>query len=172
MGLLDLIRSLFSRGEKIECPNCGSAGAIKTSDELIHCKNQSCQNFDSGLAFGGRLVRRYTTVPTRGDFVPEHPVSIRYVNFVGQDRNFSAERDSLVRKKNHIVAQMVPTGRKITLSRDRIKNLGEVESQMPQRVDPGQNWPTGRERQILNYHKNHGTTSPRYEQVRAKYPNW
>ena len=110
MGLLDLIRGLFSRGEKVECPNCGSAGAIKTSDELIHCKNrESYQNFDSGLAFGGRLVRRCTTVPTRGDFVPEHPVSIRYVNFVGQDRNFSAERDSLVRKKNHIVAQVVPT---------------------------------------------------------------
>ena len=172
MGLIEFIRGLFSRGEKVECPNCGSAGAIKTSDDLIHCKNQSCQNFDSGLAFGGRLVRRYTSVPTRGGFVPEHPVSIRYVNFVGQDRDFSAERDSLLRKKNHIVAQVVPTGRKITLSRDRINNLGEVESHMPQRVEPGQNWPTGRERQILSYHKKHGSTSPRYEQVRAKYPNW
>jgi hypothetical protein len=172
MGLFDALMSLFSRGEKIECPHCGTADARKTSDQIIHCKNMSCSNFDSGLAFGGRLRRRYTAVPTRGDFVPEHPVSIRYVNFVGQDRDFSAERDSLLRKKNHIVAQVAPTGRKITLSRDRIKNLGEVESHMPKRVEPGQSWPTGRERQILNYHKNHGTTSPRYEQVRAKYPNW
>jgi hypothetical protein len=172
MGLLDALMSLFFRGEKIECPHCGTADARKTSDQIIHCKNMSCPNFDSGLASGGRLRRRYTAVPTRGDFVPEHPVSIRYVNFVGQDRDFSTERDSLLRKKNHIVAQVAPTGRKITLSRDRIKNLGEVESHMPQRVEPGQNWPTGRERQILNYHKNHGTTSPRYEQVRAKYPNW
>ena len=171
MGLLDLIRSLFSRGEKIECPNCGIAGAIKTSDELIHCKNQSCPNFDPGVVLGGRLVRRYTSVPTRGDFVPEHPVSIRYVNFVGQDRDFSGERDSLVRKKNHIVAQVAPTGRKITLSRDRIKNLGEVESHMPQRVEPGQNWPTGRERQILNYHKNRGTTSPRASATTSSRPS-
>ncbi len=172
MGLIEFIRGWFSRGEKIECPNCGSSGAIKTSDELIHCKNQSCPNFDPGLVLGGRLVRHYTSLPTRGDFVPEHPVSIRYLNFVGQDRDFSAERDSLVRKKNHIVTQVAPTGRKIALSRDRIKNLSEVESHMPRRIEPGQNWPTGRDRQILNYHKNHGSTSPRYEQVRAKYPNW
>jgi hypothetical protein len=172
MGLLDFLTKLFGGGDKIECPNCGTAGARKTRDELIHCKNPSCKFFDAGLAYGGPLVRRYTTVPTRGNFRPENPVSIRYVNFVGQDRDFSAERDSLVRKKNHIVAQVAPTGRKITLSRDRIQNLSDVEGNMPRRVEPGQGWPTGRERQILTYHKKHGTTSPRYEQVRAKYPNW
>ena len=172
MGLFDFLKVLFSRGEKVDCPDCGSSGAIKTGDGIIHCKNQSCQNFDSGLVTGGRLVRRYTAVPAQGGFVPEHPVSIRYVNFVGQDRDFSAERDTLVRKKNHIVAQVAPTGRKITLSREKIKNLAEVESNMPRQVEPGQNWPTGRERQILNYHKKHGSTSPRYEQARAKYPNW
>ena len=170
MGLFDFIRRLFSRGEKIDCPNCGTAGAIKTSDELVHCKNQSCENFDAGLTYGGRFVRRYTAVPTKGDFRPEHPVSIRYVNFVGQSRDFSAERDSLVRKCNHIVAQVAPTGRKIALSRDRIQNLGEIEAYLPHKLEPGQNWPSGRERQILTYHKKHGTTSPRYEQVRAKYP--
>jgi len=172
MGLVAFIRSLFSRGAKIDCPNCGSAGAIKTSDELVHCKNPSCANFDAGLASGGRLVRRYTEVPTRGNFQPEHPVSIRYSNFVGQVRNFSAERDSLVCKRNHIVAQVAPTGRKITLSRDRIQNLGEIEAFLPHKLEPGQPWPSGRERQILNYHKKHGTTSARYEQVRAKYPKW
>jgi hypothetical protein len=172
MALFDFLRRLFSRGETIECPNCGTAGAIKTSDELIHCKNQSCQNFDAGLASGGRLVRRYTEVPTEGDFRPEHAVSIRYTNFVGQSRDFSAERDSLVRKRNHIVAQVAPKGIKIALSRDRIQNLAEVEAYLPHKLEPGQQWPTGRERQILNYHKKHGTTSPRYEQVRAKYPGW
>jgi hypothetical protein len=172
MGLLDFLMNLFSGGEKIDCPNCGTAGARKTRDELIHCKNPSCQNFDAGLASGGRLVRRYTNVPTHGNFHPEHAVSIRYVNFVGQSRDFSAERDSLVRKRNHIVAQVAPTGRKIALSRDRIQNLGEIEASLAHKLEPGQPWPTGRERQILNYHKKHGTTSPRYEQVRAKYPNW
>lgn len=172
MGLLDFLISLFSGGEKIECPNCGTAGARKTKDELIHCKNPSCSNFDAGPIYGGRWRRRYTEVPTRGNFRPEHSVSIRYVNFVGQNRDFSAERDSLVRKRNHIVAQVAPTGKKITLFRDRIQNLSEVEAYASQRVEPGQNWPTGRERQILNYHKKHGTTSQRYEEVRAKYPSW
>jgi hypothetical protein len=172
MGLFDFLRRLFSRGERIDCPNCGTADAIKTSDELVHCRNASCQNFDSGLASGGRLVRRYTEVPTKGDFRPAHPVSIRYTNFIGQSRDFSAERDSLVRKRNHIVAQVAPKGIKIALSRDRIQNLSEVEAYLPHKLEPGQQWPSGRERQILNYHKKRGTTSPRYEQVRAKYPGW
>jgi hypothetical protein len=168
MRLLDFLISLFSGGDKIDCPNCGTAGARKTRDGTIRCKSQTCPNFDPSLALG----RRIAPVPTRGDFRPEHPVSIRYVNFVGQSRDFSAERDSLVRKRNHIVAQVAPTGRRIALSRDRVQNLSEVEGNMPQRVAPGQNWPTPRERQILGYHKKHGTTSPRCEQVRAKYPNW
>ena len=172
MGLLDFLTQLFFRGDKIECPSCLTAGALQTADGLVHCRNRICPNYDPGYVIGGRLVRRLTTVPTKGNFRAEHPVSIRYINFAGQSRDFSAERDSLVRKKNHIVAAVTPTGRKIALSRDRIQNLSEVEGYMPKRVEPGQSWPTGRERQILNYHKNHGTTSPRYQQLRAKYPNW
>ena len=172
MGLLDFLINLFSGGEKLDCPSCGTSGARRTRDQLIHCKNPSCPNFDPGLVFGGSMVRRETTVPTRGNFQPEHPVSIRYVNYVGQNRDFSAEQDSLIRRHNHIVARVAPTGKKITLSRDRIQNLSEVEAQLPSKVEPGQTWPRGRDLQILNYHKKHGTTSPRYEQLRAKYPNW
>ena len=168
MGLLDFLISLFCGGQKVDCPNCGTPGARKKSDGTIRCISQTCQNYDPSLALG----RKIAPVPTRGDFSPEHPVSIRYTNFVGQSRDFSAERDSLVRKKNHIVAEVAPTGRTIALSRDRIQNLSEVEGYMPKRVAPGQNWPSGRERQILGYHKKNGTTSPRYEQLRAKYPNW
>lgn len=168
MGLLDLLISLFSGGKTIECPNCGTAEARKARDGTVRCKNPKCTYFDASLMLG----RRIAPVPMEGSFQPEHPVSIRYVNFVSQSRDFSAERDSLERKRNHIVAQVAPTGRKITLSRDRIQNLSEVEGNMPNRIEPGQSWPTGRERQILNYHKKHGTTSPRYEQARAKYPNW
>ena len=168
MGLLDFLISLFGGGTTVDCPNCGTPGARRARDGTVRCKNSQCQYFDASLALGRRLA----PVPTAGNFNPQHPVSIRYVNFAGLSRDFSAERDSLVRKRNHIVAQVAPTGRKITLSRDRIQNLSEVESNMPQRVEPGQNWPSGRELQILNYHKKHGTTSPRYEQVRTKYPIW
>ena len=168
MGLLDFLITLISGGEKIDCPTCGTAGARKSRDGSIRCKNQTCPNFDPSLAMG----RKIAPVPTRGNFQPEHPISVRYINFVGQNRDFSAERESLVRKRNHIVAQVAPTGRKITLARNRIQNLGEIEPYLPHKLEPGQDWPSGRERQILNYHKKHGTTSPRYEQVRAKYPNW
>jgi|SRR6185503_4420039 hypothetical protein len=163
MGLLDFLTSLFGGGQRIDCPHCGTAGARKTRDEVIQCKNPSCKFFD---------VKHLPPVPTRGGFVPKQPVFIRYVNFAGQKRDFSAERDSLVRKKNHIVAEVAPTGRKITLSRERIQNLHEVEAYMPKPIDRTGSQPTGRERQILNYHANHGTTSPRYELLRAKYPNW
>lgn len=172
MALLDFLTRLFFRGDKIECPSCRADGALETRDGLVHCRNRDCPNYDPGYVIGGRLVRRYTELPTRGNFQPENPVSIRYVNFVGQSRDFSAEKISLVRKRNHIVAQVAPTGRKITLSRDRIQNLSEVEGLLPSRVETGQNWPKGRELQILNYHKKHGTTSPRNEELRAKYPNW
>ena len=168
MGFLDFLIALFGGGQKVDCPNCGTPGARRAGDGTVRCKNQTCPNFDASLALG----RRIAPVPTEGDFSPQHPVSIRYINFVGQSRDFSAERDSLVRKRNHIVAEVAPTGRKIALSRDRIQNLTEVEGYMPKQVEPGQSWPSGRERQVLNYHKNHGTTSSRYEQLRAKYPNW
>ena len=172
MGLLDFLIGLFTRGEAIQCPSCGTAGGRKTDDGLLHCKNPACPYFDAGLRFGGGLRRRLTTVPTEGDFRPEVPVSIRYVNYVGQSRDFSAELGSIVRKNNHLVARVAPTGKKITLSRERIQNLADVEAKLPQRVESGQPWPTPRERQILGYHKKHGTTSARYEQVRAKYPKW
>lgn len=155
----------------MQCPSCGETGARKTRDEIVHCKNPSCPYFDAGMLYGKRLRRQQSAVPTRGDFHPENPISIRYKNHVGQDRDFSAELGSIVRKNNHLVARVGPTGRKIALSRDRIQNLAEVEAKLPQRISTGQSWPTSRERQILGYHKKHGTSSPRYEQVRAKYPN-
>jgi hypothetical protein len=171
MGLLDFLRSLLFGGEKTQCPSCSTEGALKTSDGLIHCKNPICPYFDPTLR-QGTLRQSGTTVPTRGDYRPGQPLAIRYRNFAGQDRNFSAERDSVIRKGNHLVARVAPTGQKITLSRDRIQNLSEVEAALPQRIASGQPWPTPRERQILGYHKKHGTTSARYEEVRAKYPNF
>lgn len=170
MGLLDFFRALFG-ANRIQCPSCSTEGARKTSDGLIQCSNPICPYFDPSLR-RGTLRRAGSTVPTRGDFRPEHLLTIRYRNFAGQDRTFSAERDSVVRKGNHLVGHVAPTGEKISLSRDRIQNLSEVEESLPRRVPAGQPWPTPRERQILGYHKKHGTTSARYEQVRAKFPNW
>jgi len=59
-----------------------------------------------------------------------------------------------------------------TLARARIQDWREFEDSLSQRVAPGQEWPTPRERQVLAYHKKYGTTSPLYEKIRAKYPDW
>jgi hypothetical protein len=171
MGLIEFFVNLFG-GNKTPCPSCGTAGAQKTKDEQIHCKNPSCPYFDASLGRRGTLRHAGTTVPTQGNFRPTQPITIQYRNFAGQDRAFVAELESLVRKGNHLVGRVAPTGRKIALSRDRIQNLGEVEDRLPQRVASGQSWPTPRERQVLGYHKKHGTRSPLFDKIRAKYPNW
>ncbi|MFB3921474.1 MAG: hypothetical protein ACE145_07110 [Terriglobia bacterium] len=59
----------------------------------------------------------------------------------------------------------------MTLARARIQNWNEFADSLAQRLAPGQEWPTARERQVLAYHK-YGTTSPLYEEVRARCPDW
>jgi|SRR5579864_4959784 len=171
MGLLKFIIDLLSGGSRLPCPFCGTAGARKTSDGRTHCKNSSCPNFDPIFARGGRPAMP-TTVPTRGNFQPAAPVTIAYKNFAGQDRNFVIEKSSLLRKRNHLVGKVAPRGAMIALSRDRVQNLAEVEAHLPQKISPDQAWPSARERQVLNYHKKHKSSSALFEQIRAKYPNW
>jgi len=172
MGLLDFLKNLFSGGNKLQCPVCRTAGAQRTGEGQIRCTNPSCPNFDASLRGRGTLGPAGTTVRTEDSFKPVRPVIIRYRNFAGQDRTFVAEMDSLVRKGNHLVGRVEPNGEKIALARDRIQNLEEVEAGPTQRVAPGQPLPTPRERQVLGYHKKHGTSSPLFEKIRAKYPNW
>jgi hypothetical protein len=168
MGPLDFLKNLLSGGNNLQCPSCGTAGAQRTVQGRTRCKNPSCVYFDASL--GGRQAG--TTVRTGGSFKAVQPVQIRYRNFAGQDRSFVAEVGSLVRKGNHMVGRVEPTGEKISLARDRIQNLQEVESRLKPRVAPGQPLPTRHERQVLGYHKKHGTSSPLFEKIRARYPNW
>lgn len=165
MGFLDW---LFGRQD---CPYCNTPGA-RRSDAGVRCPNPACQYFDSSLAKRGTLRSAGTSIPRRGNFSPAKPLSIRYENFRGEVRNFVAETETVQRRRNHIVVRVAPTGEKISLARNRIQNLREVEAVLPQRVSPGQPWPSPRERQVLSYHKKYGTTSPLYEKIRAKYPDW
>ena len=141
MGLLDFLLKLLS-GEGQQCPSCGAPGATNAIDGTVRCKNPICPYFDASLGQRGTLRQAGSTVPTQGNYKPARPMRIRYRNFQGQERNFSADADSIVRKKNHIVARVAPTGKKIALSRERIQNLSEVESAFPQRFAAGQPWPT------------------------------
>jgi hypothetical protein len=111
-------------------------------------------------------------VPRRSDYSPARPLAIRYCNFQGFEKTFTADKESLQRKRNHITARVMPTGERIALSRDRILNLEEVEQALPQPAAPSQPRPTARELRVLSFHKNHKSTSPLYEKIRAKYPDW
>jgi hypothetical protein len=165
MGLLDF---LFG---KTKCPQCGTKGA-RTSDGRVRCPNPSCQNFDGTLGRSGVLRMAGLSEPRRSDYSPGRPLAIRYRNFQGQDKTFTADKESLRRKHNHIIARVAPTGESIALSRERIQNLVEVEQSLPQTAEPAQLRPTARERQILGFHKKYKSTSPLYERIRAKYPDW
>ncbi|SRR5882724_1602999 len=159
MGLFD-----FLFGKK-KCPQCGASGARTTGDR-VRCPNPSCRYFD------GTVGRGLGLRPRRSDYSPASALAIRYRNFRGEEKTFTADQDSLRRKCHHIVARVAPTGENISLSRDRIQNLTEVEEALPQPTETAQPGPNARERQVLSYHKKYKSTSPLYEKIRAKYPDW
>jgi hypothetical protein len=165
MGFLDF---LFG---KTKCPQCGAKGA-RVSENRIRCPNPSCQYSEGTLRHSGVLGAGGSRAPRRSDYSPELPLVIRYRNFEGQEKTFTADKQSLRQKHNHITAQVAPTGERISLSRERIQNLSEVEEALSQRVEEVPLGPTARERQVLAYHKKYKTTSPLYEEIRAKYPDW
>lgn len=170
MGFLD---DLFG---KKTCPVCGAKGARITPIET-RCPNPACQYFDPSLGRQEQPAQQparpaETSVRGKSGFVPQDGIEIRYRNFQGQEKTFQAERNSLRRRKNHILARVAPSGEFIALSRDRIQNLGEVDLALPKGLRSSAPWPSGRERQVLNYHKKHGSTSPLHEQIRAKFPDW
>ncbi len=170
MGLFD-----FLKGAAVRCPVCGAPDARRSGDRVIcpnpMCRNSAEQQSSSARTGGAPTAAKAAPVP-RGRWQPQNPLTIRYRNFQGVEQTYAAEADSCRRRKNHISVLVAPTGRRITLRRDRIQNLAEVEAHCAGRVADGQPEPTPRERQVMSYHKKHGTTSPLYERIRAKYPNW
>jgi hypothetical protein len=171
MGFFNALKDIFGGGK---CPACGTPGVRKVGIE-IRCFNPMCQYFNPSLAPGEAPPQGKPAAMSSAPSQPSAPagsVAIQYKNFQGQNKTFHADAQSLHREKNHIVAKVAPKGKQITLSRDRIQNLNEVERRIPERVAIGQNWPSPRERQVLNYHKKYKTTSPLYEKIREKYPNW
>jgi hypothetical protein len=189
MGLFDTFLGAVKGARK--CPLCGAPGGQTGAGGRFRCPNPICLNFDPTLTGGQSVAPIGPTMPAAKPMPPAADsssttavatsspgaqpagtVAIAYRNFAGVDKRFVADRTSLRRTKEHIFARVAPEGLGITLARKRITNLDEVERQMPQRVAPGQGWPTPRERQVLGYHKKHRTTSALYEKIRAKYPNW
>ena len=175
MSLLDWLTG------KIECPRCGTRGAKKINGQ-VHCPNPTCSNFSTKVGSGATTPAPATFTEQRSGLAespfaspvsaPAGSIAIQYRDFREQERTFIVEAASAWRNKNHIHVKVAPKKVWIVLSRDHILNLAEVEAVMPQRVAPGQEWPSPRERQVMTYHKKRGTTSALYETIRAKYPDW
>jgi len=168
---------------KIECPRCGTRGAKEISGR-IHCPNPTCAYFSKTMGKGdaapapGSITISQPSAVSAGSSIGQPAnvtvgsFAIHYRDFRGQERTFVAQAASAQRHKNHIKVKVAPKGGQIVLSRDRILNLSEVEAAFSQRVAPGQDWPTPRERQVMTYHKKRGSTSPLHQSIRAKYHDW
>ncbi len=162
MGFLDW---LFGK----ECPRCGTKGA-KESGGRILCPNPTCAYHDASLS--GGTAAKFAPPSSGGAFVSVRGLAIRYRTAQGEEKTFDADPSSGEWCKNHLRVKVAPKGIRLTLFRDRILNLSEIESAFPTRVAPVQEGPSRVERRILNFHRRRGSTSPRYEALRAKYPNW
>jgi hypothetical protein len=168
MSLLDFLTG------KIRCPNCGASGAKESGGQIL-CPNPACAYYDRSREKGGQprpAPQRATMDEAARSFVAARPVTLRYRNFRGEEQTFTVDGESGVQKKNFLSLKVAPSGQRIAFLRERIQNLREIEGAIPERVAPGQAWPSARERQVLSYHKKYKTTSPLYEKIRAKYPDW
>ncbi len=159
------------------CPSCGNHGARQLL-WIVKCRNRSCERFDPVLAADqdsavypppARATRPAPPPPVlRGDFDPgPRGIEVRYTNHLGEYKTFVGDAGTLRRRGTFVSLCVTPTGQRISLRLDGIENRSEVESRIEQHPEPD-----GVERQILAYHTRRGSTSARYREVRAKFPEW
>ena len=168
MGVLDFL------WRPCVCPECRTPGATKRFGR-VKCRNSSCPNYDYGYALSApntssspgssSLSRQF-----QGNFDPgSYRMEIRYRNFRGEEQSYTGDRRTLRRRGRHISICLAPTGRRASFALKWIlspSNAGDAAESTEQAA------PTGPERRVLNYHKNHHTTSPLYESLRKKYPDY
>ena len=165
MGFFDFL------GKPCVCRDCGQTGALRVLGK-IKCRNMACSHFDRDYAAraDAELEKRRQSAaqsrPRNGNFDPaDNRLEIRYQNFLGVEGTYVGDRRTLLRTNNHFSLLLAPTGRRVSFARDRIRNLHDIEQWIA-------DMPSPRERHVLNYHRKKGTTSPLFERLRQKYPNF
>lgn len=165
MGLFDWL------WKDATCPACGREFAKKRGNK-VKCRNKECKNFDMDLFNQPEPHQTSRDVESprtlRGNFDPgANSIEIHYTNYRGDTKTFTGDRTSFKTVQNHLSVRLAPTGTRVTLARERITNLDHLL----QYIHAGPE-PTSREKQVLAYHKKRRSTSPLYEELRHKYPNW
>lgn len=121
MGFLD---KLFSRPGN--CPLCGAPGG-QASISGYRCVDPRCRNFDLDGEWGSlrkAFERGLSGSRARPGF--ERTLAVDYENFRGERREFTADKASARIRGIHLSVHVRPSGRRIALHRDRIRNIGDI----------------------------------------------
>lgn len=181
------------------CPRCRHKGARQFMWK-IKCPNMACSHYDPNLqidpsnlsgssqdyqAYKGTFTstpRRSMLTgkiieggkPLRQDFDPgPDSITLRYRNFRGNVREYVGDKRTIRVKGNFISIHLVPTGKRVAFNRQFIENLSKSDMEvLRDQMGKKQRIPSSKERQVLGYHKKHGTMSALYETIRRKYPDW
>jgi hypothetical protein len=156
------------------CPDCRSRGAKKFGG-MLKCRNPNCPKYDRdfvnktplpmGAAMSSNPLPHFS-----GAFDPgENSVEIRYRNFRGEEQTYRGDRRTLRYRGSRISICLAPTGRRASFATKWIISPRGLEDEA-RRKEAAQ--PSGTERRVLAYHKKRGTTSPLFEKLKARYPNF
>ena len=96
------------------------------------------------------------------------PIEIRYLNFRGEEKTFTAEKSSIRRKKQHISAIVAPRGVRIALNKEKIQNLQDLAEvfAMLDKVPPSNAI------RVMKFHFRRGTRSAKNEELKARFAEW
>lgn len=170
MVLLDL------KGSPATCPECGSRRARKFLWKT-KCVNANCSRFDAEYAVqanANRIENKNAAVVfphLQGNFTPgTRAIRIRYENHRGDLLNYLADAEGAYQNGEFVLFRAAPTGRRLAFRLSSIVNRGEVEQVIASAA--AKNPPNADERRILNFHLRRGTSSPRFVEVRQKFPDY
>lgn len=122
----------------IICPLCRQRGAKQTLG-LIKCPNPHCVKYDSRLVppSGAIVSQRQKMKFLSGNFDPgPNTITIRYRNYLGEDRTYKVDKTTLQTKGEHITVCAVPTGKRIAFNKRFIANLKEIEDYLETIKEP------------------------------------
>ncbi len=176
MGLFDKLFDI-----RVPCPKCGTSGA-KVTLSGVRCPSPACASYDASLAGGAPAPISATPIPATpigGAHAAQPPsgapvgapigmpITIAYVNHHGIPNTFAGDRRTIRDRGLFLSVCVAPSEGRISLRKDRIGNLAELEAEMRRGPRPSKH-----EAYVLRYHAKRGTTSALVERLRANYPGW